>query len=76
MPGADADIAIVSESPMQWDEARAHDELNWSPYHGRRFACTVTRSYVGGRLAWDGQDIRNQPGDGRFVPRGDSAWFK
>jgi allantoinase len=75
MPGADADIAVLSRSPMTWDEARAHDELNWSPYHGRRFACSVVRSYVGGKLAWDGDAIRNAPGDGRFVPRGTSAWF-
>jgi allantoinase len=75
VPGADADIAVLSRAPMTWDETRAHDELNWSPFHGRRFACTVVRSYVGGKLAWDGQAIRNAPGDGRFVPRGTSAWF-
>lgn len=76
VPGADADIAVLSTAPMVWDETKAHDELNWSPYHGRQFSCSVIRSYVGGRLAWNGETIRNDPGDGRFVPRGPSAWFK
>jgi allantoinase len=74
-PGADADIAILSPEPMVWDETKAHDELNWSPFHGRRFDCRVTRTYVGGKLAWNGTDIVNQPGDGRYAPRRASQWF-
>lgn len=74
-PGADADIAIVSPDPMVWDETHAHDELNWSPFNGRRFECRVSRTYVGGKLAWDGTAVVNQPGDGKYAPRRNSHWF-
>ncbi len=75
-PGADADIAIVAAESMVWDETQAHDELNWSPFHGRQFDCRVVRTYVGGKLAWDGQSVVNQPGDGRYAPRLGSHWFQ
>lgn len=75
-PGADADIAVVSLEPSVWDEKAAHDELNWSPFHGKEFSCRVTRSYVGGKLAWDGSDVVNSPGDGRYAPRRASHWFE
>lgn len=75
-PGADADIAILSLEPQVWDETRAHDELNWSPFHGRQFDCRVARTYVGGKLAWDGRSVVNQPGDGKYAPRLASHWFQ
>lgn len=75
-PGADADIAVLDLTPTVWDAAQAHDALCWSPFDGRRFACRVARTYVGGKLAWDGSAIVNAPGDGAFVPRGSSGWFK
>ncbi|KFC69932.1 Dihydroorotase, multifunctional complex type [Devosia sp. LC5] len=75
-PGADADIAILSLEPQVWDETMAHDELNWSPFHGRQFACRVAGTYVGGKLAWDGQAVVNQPGDGKYAPRLVSHWFQ
>jgi allantoinase len=75
-PGADADIAILSLEPQVWDESKAHDELNWSPFHGRQFDCRVARTYVGGTLAWDGQSVVNQPGDGKYAPRLASYWFQ
>ena len=31
----------------------------------------VTRTYVRGKLAWDGENIVNAPGDGNYIPRGD-----
>jgi allantoinase len=71
-PGADADVTILSREPHVWDEALAHDELNWSPYHGRQFDCRVTRTYVAGKLAWDGVNIINAPGDGVYAPRQDN----
>ncbi|WP_258045516.1 dihydroorotase [Mesorhizobium sp. NBSH29] len=76
MPGADADIAIFEAIPASWDAATAEDELCWSPYQGRTFAGQVRRTYVGGKLAWDGVAVINQPGDGQFVPRGNSRWFE
>jgi allantoinase len=72
--GADADIAIVSPGAHVWRAADAHDDLNWSPFEGRQFAGRVTRTYLRGRLAWDGAAILNPPGAGRYVPRGAFGW--
>ncbi|MCP4381873.1 MAG: amidohydrolase family protein, partial [Hyphomicrobiales bacterium] len=65
--GTDADLAIYMPGDTIWDAENAHDELRWSPYHGRRFDGRVIRTYVRGKLAWDGTDIVNRPGDGRYV---------
>ncbi len=73
--GADADIAIVKAEPQIWDSAKAHDELRWSPFDGREFSVRVVSTYVNGKLAWDGTDIVNAPGDGQYAGRGTSAWF-
>ncbi|QFY63735.1 amidohydrolase family protein (plasmid) [Rhizobium grahamii] len=74
--GADADLAVLSRRPQVWDSSRAHDELCWSPFDGRAFCVTVTRTYLGGQLAWDGVAVVNNPGAGRFVRRGSSHWFE
>ncbi len=74
--GADADLAVLSRRPQIWDSSRAHDELCWSPFDGRAFCVTVTRTYLGGQLAWDGVAVVNNPGAGRFVRRGSSHWFE
>jgi allantoinase len=73
--GADADLTIFGGAPIVWDAAKAHDELNWSPFDGIDFAGRVRRTYVRGTLAWDGEAIVNRPGDGAYVPRGSSRWF-
>ncbi len=73
--GSDADITIVRRERHVWDSSKAHDELRWSPFDGREFSVRVARTYVGGKLAWDGAQIVNAAGDGRYVARGTSAWF-
>jgi allantoinase len=73
--GADADIAILRAEKQVWDSSMANDELRWSPFDGREFSIRVARTYVGGKLAWDGGVIVNAPGDGQYVARGTSAWF-
>lgn len=75
VPGADADLAVFSPGPTKWDSSRAHDELNWSPFDGIEFAGRVTRTYVRGKLGWDGENIIGAAGDGAYIPRGDSYWF-
>lgn len=74
--GADADLAVLSRKAQVWDSSRANDELCWSPFDGRAFSVTVTRTYLGGNLAWDGLSVVNQPGSGRYVRRGNSHWFE
>jgi allantoinase len=73
--GADADIAILKAEPQVWDSSKAHDDLCWSPFDGREFSVRVISTYVGGKLAWNGTDIINAPGDGKYAGRGTSAWF-
>jgi allantoinase len=74
--GADADITILKAERQIWDSSKAHDELCWSPFDGREFSVRVVRTYVGGKLAWDGADIVNAAGDGQYVSRGTSSWFE
>ncbi len=65
--GADADIVILEEGRHRFDAARAHDELNWSPYHDEMIDVRVAATFVRGRLAWDGARVLAEPGQGRFV---------
>lgn len=75
--GADADLTVFMLTPQTWEAARAHDELNWSPFEGRVFDGRVSRTYVRGRLAWDGTDVVNAGGDGCYLRRGSTAsWFR
>ncbi|GAA4334489.1 amidohydrolase family protein [Variovorax defluvii] len=74
--GADADLAILSKRSQVWNSERAHDELRWSPFDGRAFSVTVSRCYLRGALAWDGEDVINVPGSGQYVPRGKTSWFE
>ncbi|RVA15993.1 dihydroorotase, partial [Mesorhizobium sp. M7D.F.Ca.US.004.03.1.1] len=57
--GADADLTVLSRATNIWDSAKAQDELNWSPFDGKEFTVSVARTYVGGQLAWDGNEILN-----------------
>jgi allantoinase len=75
-PGADADLTLFTPGDMIWDSARQHDDLNWSPYDGRRFAGRVTRTYLRGALAWDAETVLNAPGSGQYAPRTGSGWFE
>ncbi len=68
--GADADIVVLSPEPYLFQAANNHDELNWSPYDGERFAGRITATFVRGTLVWNGSEIVGRPGHGRFVPRG------
>ncbi|CAH1691789.1 Allantoinase [Hyphomicrobiales bacterium] len=74
--GADADFVILAPETYAWDSSKAHDELNWSPFDGREFSIRVKRTYLAGKLAFDGKDVVNQPGSGRYVRRGTSHWFE
>ena len=74
--GLDADLTVLERGQFTWDETRAHDGLNWSPFHGREFSVRVARSYLRGELGWDGKEICSQAGAGRYVPRRTKGWFR
>ncbi|MEN3150638.1 amidohydrolase family protein [Neorhizobium sp. IRAMC:178] len=73
--GCDADLIALEQGSFVWDEAASHDGLNWSPFHGERFTVSVAATWLRGQLVWDGEDILNSPGAGRFVPRSTAGWF-
>ncbi|EUB99138.1 Allantoinase [Rhizobium sp. CF080] len=73
--GREADLIALEQGSFIWDEAASHDGLNWSPFHGETFTVRVAASWLRGQLVWDGQDILNSPGSGRFVPRATAGWF-
>lgn len=73
--GRDADLIVLEEGAFVWDEAAAHDGLNWSPFQGETFTVRVAASWLRGQLVWDGKDILNSPGSGRFVPRATTGWY-
>ncbi len=74
--GRDADLVVLERGQFTWDEAQAHDGLNWSPFHGQTFAVRVAGTYLRGTLGWDGTTITNQPGAGRYQPRGAVGWYQ
>lgn len=73
--GRDADLMVLEPGAFVWDEAAAHDGLRWSPFHGETFSVRVAATWLRGALAWNGKDILNGPGSGRFVPRATTGWY-
>ena len=67
--GADADIAVLSPTEWTYDTSAAHDDLNWSPYDGMRFAKIETSTYLRGKTANDARAPISHPGTGRFCER-------
>lgn len=74
--GRDADLIALERGSFPWDEKAAHDDLNWSPFHGETFTVRVAASWLRGSLAWDGREVLNRPGAGRFVPRSTAGWYR
>lgn len=75
VPGRDADLAVLEPGHFPWDETKAHDELRWSPYHGLDFEVRVSATYLRGVLAWNGERVLNEPGNGTYVDRRTVGWF-
>lgn len=74
--GQDADLVVLQRRDFIWDEAKAHDGLRWSPFHGERFSVRIAATYLRGQLGWDGQTIVNQPGSGCYQRRGSGGWLQ
>lgn len=74
-PGRDADFAVLETGDVVFDETEAKDGLQWSPFHGDTFKARVSATYLRGAQVWDGTNILNTPGSGRFVARGTGSWF-
>ncbi len=74
--GHDADLVVLERGDFIWDETKAHDGLQWSPFHGERFSVRVAATYLRGSLGWDGDRILNEPGSGRYQRRGPGGWYQ
>lgn len=71
-------IAAVGPGPDAPAAARTIDHgdgLKCSPFHGDSFSLRVAATYLRGAPVWDGADILNTPGSGRYVARGATGWF-
>lgn len=68
--GADADLCVLRPGTFQFDAARTHDDLNWSPYDGETFQARIAASFVRGTMTWDGTRVLGREGHGRFIRRG------
>jgi allantoinase len=67
--GADADFAIVRNTPWKFDAFKTLDGLNWSPYDGDLFTARTHATFVRGKFVWNGTQIEGEPGHGVFVSR-------
>lgn len=67
--GSEADLVALDEGSFVWDSAKAHDEINYSPFDGMEFSVAVNTTYLRGEKAYAQGEILNSPGAGRFVPR-------
>lgn len=73
--GRDADFAVLEEGRFIWDETKAHDGLNWTPFHGAEFSARVIASFLRGEKGWDGEHVVNASGAGELVTRKTKGWY-
>lgn len=68
-PGYHADIAVLADAPHVYDAKVNPAGPGWSAYDGQTFAVTPTATYVRGTKVWDGKEVADLAGHGRFVAR-------
>ncbi|MGV3651647.1 MAG: dihydroorotase [Devosia sp.] len=68
-PGSDADVTVLARGPVQFDASGTQDGLNWSPYDKEMFAASIAATYVRGKQVFDGKNVAELAGHGRFVRR-------
>lgn len=71
--GKDADIVILKPEKYRFDPSHSLSAVNWSSFEGREFTVRIDATYVRGQLAWDGRQVVNGKGHGRFVRPAASA---
>ena len=68
VPGLDADITVLTESPHRYDPAASGVNVaQWSPYAGLEISHKVQATYLRGALVFDGTKVLSAPGTGSFV---------
>lgn len=69
--GFDADIILVDLKKMR--TVRVEDQLSkagWTPYEGRKIHGSVEKTILGGRVAFDGENVCLKRGEGKAALRG------
>lgn len=64
--GCDADFSVIDPTPAPWSVAKSKTVSDWSLYDGLELP-QVKETYLRGTRIWDGQNVLNSPGAGRFV---------
>lgn len=65
--GADADVVLLKDDPHEFDPSKSQSAVQWSSFEGRRMDVKVEATYSRGVLAWDGREVRNGAGHGKFL---------
>lgn len=68
--GADADVVIWDPAKTRVISARTHHQkIDFNIYEGMEVVGNPAKTFVRGRLAWDGASLRTEEGFGRYVDR-------
>jgi dihydropyrimidinase len=69
-PGADADLVVIDPS-VHWrlDEQLLHSETGYSNWNGWELQGKPVLSLSRGKVLLDGDQLRVEPGHGRYLPR-------
>ncbi len=67
--GGSADLVILNPNEKwTFDAKKSHSISKWSPYHGRQIQGKVMTTMVRGKIVYSNDQLRCDPGFGRFVP--------
>ncbi|MDQ0323890.1 allantoinase [Pararhizobium capsulatum DSM 1112] len=64
--GCDADFSIIDPTLAPWRVASSQTVSDWSLYD-EMWLPQIKQTYLRGRPIWDGKNVVNEPGAGRFV---------
>lgn len=67
LPGADADVVILSPGTYQIDEAVMYSKAGWTVFHGRDLGFKVDETMVRGRTVYRDGEIVERKGWGSYV---------
>jgi dihydropyrimidinase len=69
-PGADADVVVWDPNKTRTISAKTHHQkIDFNIYEGMTTTGNPARTYVRGKLAWDGAALHTVKGFGRYVNR-------
>lgn len=73
--GADADLVVWDERPVEIRNERLHHAVDYTPYEGRMLRAWPGLTLSRGEVVWDGQDFHPRPGRGELLVCGrPSLW--